>query len=97
MPHWRLANRILNLAANSCDRFIQYLPDAGTSSRTERNGDRGDDTSRNDHVLERHDAGRVLAQTLQGFGRPDVRFQHKRKYFLQNDLFNVIIPAANGG
>src|SRR5882724_9511137 len=88
MPHWRLANGILNLAANSGDRVIQHLPDPGTSIRTERNGDGGDDTSRNDHVLERHDAGRVLAQALQGFGGLDVIFQHKRKSFYKMNCCN---------
>src|SRR4051794_7006627 len=64
MPDWKLANGILNLAANSDDRVIQHLANAGSSTRTERNCDCPDDTSRNDDVLERHHAGGILAQLL---------------------------------
>jgi hypothetical protein len=60
-------------------RGIECTADTGTSSGTEHSSHCGDDAKGNDNVLERHHAGRVLAQTLQRFGGLYIVFQHRRK------------------
>jgi len=61
-------------------------------ARAERNGHYGDDTSRDDDVLERHHAVLVRAQTLHRFAGLDVILQHT--IFLLLDVIAVATDIA---
>src|SRR5262245_20699497 len=56
------------------DRGVQLVPDGAVSEHSSHDDD---DTSREDHVLERHHAVVVRAQTMQRFSGLDVELQHR--------------------
>src|SRR6266851_629734 len=89
-----------DLGDDSGDRVTQRGRDSTTSTSTERKNDCADDTSRDDHVFERHHAVRVRAQTLQGFGGLDIIFQHRGKSFYKMNCCihrNVRWPCCQRG
>src|SRR5262249_29613629 len=64
------------------DRVVQLSTDGASTSGTEHSSHYEDDTSRDDHVLERHHAVVVRAQTMQRFRGLDVILQHMRNFLL---------------
>src|SRR5438105_4465852 len=79
------------------DPARQRRPDTATSSSTERSKHGGDDTNGDDHVLERHHAVPVRAQTLQSFCSLKIIFQHRRKSFYKTNCCirrKVELPTA---
>src|SRR6266481_8097997 len=63
------------------DPATQRSPDTSSSTSTECRKHCGDDANGDDHVLERHHAVPVRAQTLQRFGGLNIIPQHRRKSF----------------
>src|SRR5260370_24977496 len=79
------------------DPVSQRTPDTSSSISTERSKHCGDDTNGDDHVLERHHAVLVRAQTLQRFCGLNIIPQHRRKILLQVDLLMVRQPCLPTG
>src|SRR5262249_23035508 len=75
----RRSNGRVELADDSGDPASQRRRDSTASTSTERSNHCADDTSRDDHVLERHHAVLVRAQTLHHF---NVKLQHMRNFLL---------------
>src|SRR5258708_5110229 len=76
-----LASGSRDLGNDIGDRAAQRLSDCTIGTSTECKKNCADDTSRDDHVLERYHAGRVRTEVLQGFGGLNIILQHGRKSF----------------
>src|SRR5947207_1625981 len=53
-----------DLGGDCCDRSTQRVEDSASTTSSERSSHCGYDTSRDDHVLERHNAVLVLGESL---------------------------------
>src|SRR5262245_52774609 len=75
IPHERFTS---DKSGNVGDCAMQRVVDSTTSyTLTKRSSHCSDDTSRDDHVLERHDAVLVRAQTVQEVAGLNVILQHE--------------------
>src|SRR5690348_592726 len=83
MPLWRSRGGG-NGSADSGNRVAQYRSDTRSSASTKRSSHCGDDTSRDDHVFERHHAVLVCAQTQQYFAGFHV--QHTRNLLFVDEV-----------